>query len=638
MNNKITMSLITCALLSTQLAAEQVLGNVEVISNPIITTELEATYATEVYTKEDILKSKSKTIYDFLSTQTSVNISTYFGNKFTQLIDLGGYGIGNGHQNVVITVDGKRLNNIDSAPQLLTSISISSIEKIEIIKGSGSVAYGDGATAGVINIITNGKNSNYIKTSYGSNGSKSGTLSLGYNTEDFIINGFIENTSSNGTRVDSSGDKDKNYSKNKGISLVYFPSDFLELRIGRTFLNTYVVYGGKLSEDVYENNINTASALNKNTIDAYSTNVGITYDINKDYSFDMNYFRDKKMSEFDSSFGVNVYNYKSNEINSKFNISKDNYNLVLGINSFNGERLVPKDITRKKNESVFVDFNYKISSNLSASLGGRKERVTYTYLPYSGENLESKESLNGFDLGLNYKINKNSSIFVNYNKSYVSPDLDAFFKTNYTTKVRTFNGFIEPSKVKTLTLGYSNIQKKNKLKVSVYRSELTNEIYLYPTTYSNTNIDKSYKYGINIFDKYIISKNLYSSINYSYIIAKIDEEKDENGAYNGKYLPGVSKHNVTINLGYDYDAFSAVLSHTYRSSAFASNDFENNFSQKQDPYTLTDLSLTYAYKQVEFFIKVDNIFDQKNGLWTKDDSIYPTNFERLYSAGLTYNF
>ena len=238
MNNKITMSLITCALLSTQLAAEQVLGNVEVISNPIITTELEATYATEVYTKEDILKSKSKTIYDFLSTQTSVNISTYFGNKFTQLIDLGGYGIGNGHQNVVITVDGKRLNNIDSAPQLLTSISISSIEKIEIIKGSGSVAYGDGATAGVINIITNGKNSNYIKTSYGSNGSKSGTLSLGYNTEDFIINGFIENTSSNGTRVDSSGDKDKNYSKNKGISLVYFPSDFLELRIGRTFLNT----------------------------------------------------------------------------------------------------------------------------------------------------------------------------------------------------------------------------------------------------------------------------------------------------------------------------------------------------------------------------------------------------------------
>ena len=393
-----------------------------------------------------------------------------------------------------------------------------------------------------------------------------------------------------------------------------------------------------MCDTLIDNNINTASALNKNTIDAYSTNVGITYDINKDYSFDMNYFRDKKMSEFDSSFGVNVYNYKSNEINSKFNISKDNYNLVLGINSFNGERLVPKDITRKKNESVFVDFNYKISSNLSASLGGRKERVTYTYLPYSGENLESKESLNGFDLGLNYKINKNSSIFVNYNKSYVSPDLDAFFKTNYTTKVRTFNGFIEPSKVKTLTLGYSNIQKKNKLKVSVYRSELTNENYLYPTTYSNTNIDKSYKYGINIFDKYIISKNLYSSINYSYIIAKIDEEKDENGAYNGKYLPGVSKHNVTINLGYDYDAFSAVLSHTYRSSAFASNDFENNFSQKQDPYTLTDLSLTYAYKQVEFFIKVDNIFDQKNGLWTKDDSIYPTNFERLYSAGLTYNF
>ncbi|MEZ4694112.1 MAG: TonB-dependent receptor plug domain-containing protein [Aliarcobacter sp.] len=54
------------------------------------------------------------------------------------------------------------MNNIDSAPQLLSSIPIDSIEKIEILKGTGSVQFGDGANAGVINIITNGINEEVI--------------------------------------------------------------------------------------------------------------------------------------------------------------------------------------------------------------------------------------------------------------------------------------------------------------------------------------------------------------------------------------------------------------------------------------------------------------------------------------------
>ena len=51
-------------------------------------------------------------------------------------------------------------NSNSPSIKLLSSISISSIEKIEIIKSSGSVAYGDGATGGVINIVTNGRSVN----------------------------------------------------------------------------------------------------------------------------------------------------------------------------------------------------------------------------------------------------------------------------------------------------------------------------------------------------------------------------------------------------------------------------------------------------------------------------------------------
>jgi len=80
-----------------------------------------------------------------------------FGSPFTQKLDMRGYGIGNGYQNIVIRVNGRKLNNVDMVPQLLSSISPNQIEKIEIIKSSGIVEGGDGANAGVINIITKKK-------------------------------------------------------------------------------------------------------------------------------------------------------------------------------------------------------------------------------------------------------------------------------------------------------------------------------------------------------------------------------------------------------------------------------------------------------------------------------------------------
>jgi iron complex outermembrane receptor protein len=114
-------------------------------------------------------------------------------------------------------VDGRRINNIDMAPQLLSSISLDNVERIEITKGSGSVEFGDGATAGTINIITNGKNTNFVKTYYGDNNTKYGALSLGYSNELVIVNGYMDYSSTDGEK------KDENYIKNKSFDIKLFP-------------------------------------------------------------------------------------------------------------------------------------------------------------------------------------------------------------------------------------------------------------------------------------------------------------------------------------------------------------------------------------------------------------------------------
>jgi len=68
-------------------------------------------------------------------------------------LDLRGFGT-NSAQNMVIMVDGVRLNENELANTVLSTIPIDTVERIEITRGGGSVLYGEGATGGVIQVTT----------------------------------------------------------------------------------------------------------------------------------------------------------------------------------------------------------------------------------------------------------------------------------------------------------------------------------------------------------------------------------------------------------------------------------------------------------------------------------------------------
>ncbi len=81
-----------------------------------------------------------------------------------------------------------------------------------------------------------------------------------------------------------------------------------------------------------------------------------------------------------------------------------------------------------------------------------------------------------------------------------------------------------------------------------------------------------------------------------------------------------------------------MLTEVYRSEAYAADDFNNNFSQKQEAYMTTDISVTYAKDNYEIFAKINNLFNQNNGLWVQDDAIYPINFTTPAIAGFTLQY
>jgi iron complex outermembrane receptor protein len=68
-------------------------------------------------------------------------------------VDIRGFGE-TATQNILVLVDGRRVNEIDLSGVDWSQIPLDQVERIEILRGPGSVLYGDNAAGGVINIIT----------------------------------------------------------------------------------------------------------------------------------------------------------------------------------------------------------------------------------------------------------------------------------------------------------------------------------------------------------------------------------------------------------------------------------------------------------------------------------------------------
>ena len=623
-----------------------ILEPLQITSTAIETDELRSTDAVEIYTAEDIDKAHVQNVYEFLNQQTSIIAMPSFGNPFTQKLDMHGYGIGDGYQNIVVTINGRRMNNIDMVPQLLSSIAPSSIESIEIIKSSGIVVGGDGANAGVINIKTKANNEHSITVYGGNYGTVDGAFNLGYSDEKLSVSASGERQKNDGIRtINTNGDKDKSELKTGNFDVSYSPIEALELRLGASATRTDVIYGGSMTQAEFDadpsqqgtsGGFPSNASLQSYKSDAYRA--GISYHVNDAISLNLDGYSENKSSFYElPAFAYsNLADYKYDSAKATVDYVSDLLALSVGFDGFKGKRSGATNSTEKNNYAGFVMSEWYFGAS-TLKAGYRFEKVNYQYSDVASD-LEEDHTLHGAELGYNYMLNKEQSLFANYAHSYQAPDIDRFFNFG-----GTFNGFIEPMKADSYTLGYNYILPNNKFKISAYYVDLKNEIYYHPDptfiNAKNTNIDQSHKYGIDIYDKWIINEMWNVSLNYNYVQAIIDEEQEGTDDYAGKTLPGVSKHNAKATITVlPTSSTTFSLTEVYRSAAYAANDFNNNFTQEQKLYLTTNISATYVQKNYELFAKINNLFSESNGLWIQDDAIYPVNYTATAIAGMKLKF
>ena len=228
--------------------AKDLLDPIIVTATKIKTKDTKATYASEVYSREEIERSGATSLYDFLNQNTSTAIMPSYGNPFNQLIDIRGYGLTDGFKNVVISVNGRRLNNIDSVPQQLSTIPFDSIDRIEITKGSGSVVYGDGATAGSIQIYTRDTTETSIAGSGGNYGINTGSFTTGFSKGKFLFSALGDHYGQDGfSDPDPDGHRDSGEKNYYQVKLRFFPTESSEAFIEKDYTDIYTRYPNALT-------------------------------------------------------------------------------------------------------------------------------------------------------------------------------------------------------------------------------------------------------------------------------------------------------------------------------------------------------------------------------------------------------
>ena len=646
MKKTITLSLLSTVFINGLYANPILLDPLTVESERLQNNEFNAPEDVEIYTSQDISKAHVQTLSEFLQKNTSLNLIPAYGNPFSPLLDMHGYGIEHGNANIVIRVNGRKINNIDNVPQLLGSIPPASIERIEISKGSGIVQNGDGANAGAINIITKQNNQKEFSLSIGSQNTSQTTLYLGHTDELFSASLAADLYKTDGTqKIDNDGNTDEKKLSNVALNLSITPTDDLEFRFGTQKNNVNAIYGGYLSLDEYNNDPSQAgtgdSKQNYKTI-VFST--GVSYSIDDTLDFHLDYANEKKDSKniYPSGY-VDPSRYTYENISASLDYNQGGIKAITGFEAYLGNRDGYGGNIDKDTYAGYLLTQYRTVKH-TLKMGYRFERAFYMQDSTTTGNTKAY-SLHGGELGYNYEIDKENAVFSNYAHSYQSANIDQLLVYVFPTG-GIFQNFLDPMKVDTYTLGYHNMNTVNKFKASVFYADLKNEFYYYtgpggtfdPAS-KNTTIDRSSKYGVELFDIYNINDRWNISALYNYVRAKIDSEVENGDDISNNTLPGVPKHTAKVTLNY-YPNEKTTLSliQNYRSKSFAMNDTQNNFDQKQEQYLTTDISITYAKDNYEVFAKINNLFDQSNGLWVKDDAIYPTNFRATFLTGLKLKF
>jgi iron complex outermembrane receptor protein len=598
-----------------------------------------------VITAKDIAESPSNNIIDLMSREVGINVRSFQGTDRQAVIDIRGMGA-TAASNVVVLVDGVKLNSPDLSGPDLSSISLDQIERIEVVRGSGGVLYGDGAVGGVVNIVTKKGTLGTqvdVSASYGSYDTIDTWASVrgGYKDLSYSLNGAL---------YDSDGYRDNGFLKRGDIAgtVAYSLGDYLTFSMrGSHHEDEYGLPGPVSIDDVDSASERVKTKYPDDEGETRDNRLRLGIEIETERFGYLKIERGYRSRENDFIIGYSPLIEKEDQVSEideqgkTFLVTYDKsytflsreHSVLLGMDHYFIDYIReeapsgPRKNGQTENLGFFINNRWSLTDKALLQLGYRGNRYEGRFRTDQLVSFpEGKRWVNGeeedpdwyndaWDLGLTYTHSKQLNLFASCSTSFRIPNVDE--------RAESVGG-LQPQKGLHLDVG-GRFGFMDKLEFAVTFFNLVIEDEIYYSEVNRNYEDNTVRRGIEADLRYQMLRSLYLWGNYTYTDARFEKADT--------VVPLVPKNMASAGLEWRIvNPLKLSLSGTLVGERYDGNDIDNTTYHKLDPYLVCDTRATYQYGGFKLFAGINNLFDEMYSTVAYSEAYYPMPGRNFYTG------
>lgn len=599
------------------------------------TVQLPLATTITVINEEQIRLSGATQVAEVLRLQAGIQLQDFDGSGGRN-VTLGMRGFtDNAANNVLVLVDGRRLNNASLAGPALNTVALKDIERIEIVHGSAGVLYGDQAVGGVINIITRGADQKFngsLQVLGGSDALRSYSLNINQG----FASGVSYNLSAQQRKADNYRDNNESDYENIFAQLRYDFTNGHVFAEGQ-YIDDRLNFPGSLSDEqaaIDPRQTFTPADFGNQKTDIWRVGGAFTLHANWELLAEFAERQEDSTSVYSDNLTAQTLTVKhfTPRLIGTFAMAGGNAVVTLGYDHNEADYMSASDWgasdTAQENNGTYGQIVLPLTQSLVATLGARYAEAKATD-NFTGD--QHRHSLNAQEAGLSYQVTPALRTFVRYAEGFrfANADENAFTPMGI--------DYLAPQTSESLEAGIDWSAQHVALTLTAYDMDIDNELMFDSPSFVNINLPKSQRRGVIADALVTINEKISVRTNYTYTDAELLA-----GSFAGNQVPFVAQNTANIGLLIKpQENLTAAVDASYTGSRYRVGD-DANGADKIGDITLLSANLLWALTDhLELGLRIKNITNKRYADYYAvgwNGNVQYPQAGRTYQASINYQF